>query len=183
MTYKILSGVLLAIIVVGSFFLFFGVDETPNNTMPVTTFEECVAAGNAVMESYPRQCVSQDGEHFVEHIGNVLEKTDLIRLDSPRPNDTVESPLSITGEARGYWFFEASFPVVLTNWDGLIIAEGFATAQDEWMTTEFVPFEATLTFTVDPEVYSNRGTLILQKDNPSGLPENDDALEIPVILK
>ncbi|MEK7625591.1 MAG: hypothetical protein AAB467_04585, partial [Patescibacteria group bacterium] len=72
--------------------------------------------------------------------------------------------------------------VFLTDWDGLIIARGIATAKGDWMTTEFVPFEATLTFTADKNVYSNRGTLILKKDNPSGLPEFDDALEIPVII-
>jgi len=73
--------------------------------------------------------------------------------------------------------------VVLTNWDGLIIAQGIAQAKSEWMTTDFVPFEATLTFTVDKNVYSNRGAIILRKDNPSGLPENDDALEIPIVYK
>jgi len=31
-------------------------------------FEDCVAAGNPVMESYPRQCRTSDGEHFVESI-------------------------------------------------------------------------------------------------------------------
>lgn len=109
-------------------------------------------------------------------------KDDLIRLDAPRPNQVIQSPLTITGEARGSWFFEASFPVVLTNWDGLIIAQGIATAKSDWMTSEFVPFEATLTFTVDKNAYSNRGALILRKDNPSGLPEHDDALEIPVVF-
>ncbi|MDP2650308.1 MAG: PKD domain-containing protein [bacterium] len=34
----------------------------------VTDFESCVAAGNAVMESYPRQCRSADGRLFVEVI-------------------------------------------------------------------------------------------------------------------
>lgn len=148
----------------------------------VTNFEECVALGNPVMESYPRQC--RDGDKtFVENVGNELEKTDLIRLEFPRPNQVITSPLVIKGEARGYWFFEASFPVYLTDWDGLIIAQGIATAKSEWMTEDFVPFEATLTFTVDKDVYSNKGTLILRKDNPSGLPEYDDALEIPVMFE
>lgn len=143
------------------------------------SFEECVAKGNPVMESYPRQC--RDGDKtYTEDIGNELLKTDLIRLENPRPNQVIKSPLVVQGEARGYWFFEASFPVYLTDWDGLIIAEGIATAKSEWMTEDFVPFEATLNFTVNPEVYSKRGTLILKKDNPSGLPEHDDALEIPV---
>ncbi len=109
-------------------------------------------------------------------------KDGLIRLDTPRPNQVIKSPLTITGEARGSWFFEASFPVILTDWDGLIIAQGIATAKSEWMTSEFVPFEANLIFKVDKNAYSNKGTLILRKDNPSGLPEHDDALEIPVVF-
>jgi hypothetical protein len=114
---------------------------------------------------------------------NELQKTDLIRVDSPQPNQTIQSPLTITGVARGSWFFEASFPVVLTNWDGLIIGKGIANAKGNWMTTDFVPFEARLTFTVDKKSYSNKGTLILRKDNSSGLSKNDDAIEIPVILE
>lgn len=109
-------------------------------------------------------------------------KDDLIRLDTPRPNQAIQSPLVITGEARGNWFFEASFPVILVNWDGLIIAQGIATAKSDWMTTEYVSFEAILNFTIDKNTYSNRGALILQKDNPSDLPEHDNALEIPIIF-
>lgn len=43
------------------------------NPMPldsITSFEECAAAGNAVMESYPRQCRTKDGRLFVEEIPN-----------------------------------------------------------------------------------------------------------------
>lgn len=110
------------------------------------------------------------------------ERADLIRLDAPQPNETVSSPFVVKGEARGNWFFEADFPVFVTNWDGLIIGQGIATAQGEWMTTDFVPFIATISYTLDKDSYSNRGTLILQKDNPSDLPEHDDALEIPIML-
>ncbi len=157
--------------------------ETGRVLSDVSNFSECVAEGNPVMESYPRQCRSQSGQLFIEYVGNGNELSDLIRLNNPRPNETISSPLTITGEARGNWFFEATFPVVLTNWDGLIIAEGYATAEEEWMTTEFVPFSANLTFSLPEDIYSNQGTLILKKDNPSGLPEHDASLEIPVILE
>ena len=40
---------------------------------PITNFDECVAAGNPVMESYPRQC-SADGQTFVEVIDEVIEE-------------------------------------------------------------------------------------------------------------
>ena len=110
---------------------------------------------------------------------------DLIRVTSPVVGATISSPVTIAGDARGIWFFEASFPVVLVDWDGKIIAQGLAHARSDWMTTDFVPFTATLTFdTKDISGnYSNKGTLILKKDNPSGLGAHDDALEIPVLLK
>ena len=63
----------------------------------------------------------------------------------------------------------------------MIIAEGSATAKGEWMTENYVPFEATLNF-VKP-TYKDNGSLILRKDNPSGLPENDDALEIQIFFE
>lgn len=113
-----------------------------------------------------------------EHIES---KSDLIRIFSPDPGSEIQSPLVVTGEARGYWFFEATFPIVLVNWDGLIIAEGYATAEGDWMTEDFVFFEGHLEFE-KPE-YKDNGALILQRSNPSGLPENDDALEIPVKFK
>ena len=150
----------------------------------VTNFEECVAAGNPVAESYPEQCF-HNGQRFVRDIGNELEKTDLIRVNTPRPGDTIESPLHIAGEARGYWFFEATAPVNVVDWDGKIIGEGYITATGDWMTEDLVPFEGEVSFDTSAIQgnYSNKGTLILRKDNPSGLPENDDALEFPVVFK
>jgi hypothetical protein len=129
------------------------------------------------MESYPPRCnVPGDGT-FTQDIGNELEKMDLIVLERPRPNETVSSPLVISGRARGYWFFEASFPVELLDDSGGVIASGIATAKDEWMTEAFVPFSATLEFS---SPVTEKGTLILRKDNPSGLPEHDDRLVVPV---
>lgn len=147
----------------------------------VANFEECVSTGSPIMESYPRQCKYGD-KTFVEDVGNVLEKINLIQLENPLPNQVITSPLVVRGTARGFWFFESTFPVSLVDWDGRIISEGIANAKSDWMTEEFVPFEAILNFTVDKDVYSNRGALILKKDNPSGLPKNDDALEIPIIF-
>lgn len=38
----------------------------PPSTPPANSFEDCVKLGNPVMESYPRQCNTEDGQHFVE---------------------------------------------------------------------------------------------------------------------
>src|SRR3989344_3999457 len=70
----------------------------------------------------------------------------LVVIDSPEPLERISSPLTISGKARGTWFFEAPFTEVLTDWDGRIIAEGPAQALGEWMTRDFVPFTVTLSF-------------------------------------
>ena len=106
---------------------------------------------------------------------------DLVILIQPKNGEYVSSPVTIEGMARGNWFFEASFPIVIVNWDGLIIGEGIAQAQDEWMTTEYVPFKAQITFT-KPTVKDN-GWIILRKDNPSGLSEYDDSFEVPILFR
>jgi hypothetical protein len=102
---------------------------------------------------------------------------DVIRVTSPVAGQKVSSPLVIRGAARGSWYFEASFPVRLVDEAGQNLAAGTARAQGDWMTTAFVPFEATLTFT-SPRGKS--GTLILEKDNPSGLARNAAELRVPV---
>jgi hypothetical protein len=117
-----------------------------------------------------------DGGDIILPAENILD--DKISLFTPLANTVITNPLIIKGVARGPWFFEGSFPVFLTDWDGLIIAQGIATAEGDWMTTDFVPFTATLNF--EKPSYGATGSLILKKDNPSGLPQYDDALEITV---
>ncbi|MDP3953904.1 MAG: Gmad2 immunoglobulin-like domain-containing protein [bacterium] len=143
----------------------------------VNTFEECVSAGYPVMESYPRQCKTPDGKTFTEDIGNELEKSNLIMVSNPRPNQIIQSPLVIQGEARGFWFFEADFPVKLLDGKGEIITRGIARTQSDWMTEDFVSFRVELIFSAP---LTEKGTLILEKDNPSGLPEHADELRIPI---
>jgi hypothetical protein len=144
----------------------------------ITNFDECIQAGNPAMESYPRRCRTEDNNEFIEDIGNELEKQDLIQIDSPRPNQKITSPLIIEGRARGFWFFEGDFPVNIYDKEDNLIATGIATAQGEWMTEDFVEFKAELTFS--DVVAGQKGVLILEKDNPSGLPENADELRVPI---
>ena len=115
-----------------------------------------------------------------EDIGNELEKADLIRLSNPRPNQIIENPLFIKGEARGLWFFEASFPIKLFDENNFLLGLTVAQALGNWMTEDFVQFSATLPLAVSS---TKKGVLILEKDNPSGLPENADELRVPVVFK
>lgn len=100
-----------------------------------------------------------------------------IRVFHPTSGEEIQSSYIVEGEARGNWYFEASFPYRLEDSAGRIIASGAATADGDWMTTNFVPFRFTLNYIAGE---AKDGFLILQKDNPSGLPENDAFIKIPV---
>lgn len=113
-----------------------------------------------------------------KEIALTSEKGIIIYVTTPDANVAAGSPLQISGRAPGNWFFEASAPVTLTNWDGLIIGEKYIEAQGEWMTTDYVPFKGEIIFP-EGNLY-NRGFLIFKKDNPSGLPENDDSAEMMI---
>lgn len=101
---------------------------------------------------------------------------DLLQVNAPLPSAEITSPLTVSGKARGQWYFEASFPVSLYDANGKLIGQVPAQAESDWMTTEYVPFSTTLFFSSDTAT----GTLVLQNDNPSGLPENQKELKIPV---
>lgn len=186
--------IILAFLLGGFYFIFLNDKKqenfNPNNhsnaqdkkdIIDITDFVGCLNDGNLILESYPRQCRTSSGQLFIEDIGNEMEKADLIKVNFPRPNQKISSPLNIEGEARGSWYFEATFPIIVKDSSDNIIISSFATAQTDWMTEDFVAFKSQIIFET-PE-RGSQGKIILQKDNPSGLPENDDFLEIPIIFE
>jgi len=129
--------------------------------------------------------VEYEASFFAEQLVQMFPqgncKSNLIYMDSPLPGALVASPLTVRGHARGKWFFEGDFPVVLKDTNGKAITKGFATAKDAWMTEKFVPFEGMIEFKRPGS--GSKGTLVLKKDNPTDRPEFDDTLEIPVFFK
>src|SRR3989344_2939519 len=107
-----------------------------------------------------------ESEQSEDQTGNKAQKPSLIIVYSPLINSTVSSPLTVTGQAVGGWYFEATFPLKLVDANGNQVAQGFAQAQSDWMTPNFVPFTGVLQWSTQPTTAT--GTLILEKDNPSG---------------
>jgi len=107
-------------------------------------------------------------------------KTDSLRnIVVESTGGKIVNPLKITGEAR-LWYFEAVFPVTLHDAQGRTIGLGPAQAKSDWMTEEWVPFEVRFAF--PDQAPGSKGTIVLMNDNPSGLEENSDSFEIPVIF-
>src|SRR3989338_3423033 len=115
----------------------------------------------------------------------LIDASKMLKVATPVKNEKVVSPLKVTGLARGDWYFEGSFPIAIFDSSGTQLGVTSAKAKSDsdvadgagWMTTEFISFEATLDF---EKSATSTGTLLLKKDNPSGLPENDASIAIPV---
>lgn len=90
----------------------------------------------------------------------------------------IVSPLRITGNVPAGWAFEASFPVEIRDAAEVVRGRNPASVPN-WQSPTGAWFGATISFTA-PVPGMKIGTLILKKDNPSGLPQNEDELRIPI---
>ncbi len=181
--------IVLAIIIIGAAFTVIGNQNVaePINSVACTQEAKLCPDDSAVGRVGPMCEFSAcpTVSTTTSSISTTTTLNELIRVTSPQSGATISSPVTITGEARGTWYFEASFPIVIVDWDGRIIGTGHAQATGEWMTTNFVPFTATVTFDkpVNTGPQSVRGAIILKNDNPSGMASTSKAIEIPVVFK
>jgi hypothetical protein len=146
--------------------------EVTNTLKQFSTVQRVVLAIEKDVEGFyqwmHRSC--DDSNAFCD---NTVFKKDLVTITTPSSNSQIDSPVTVAGEARGSWFFEASFPVKILNDQGSEMGRGIAQTKSNWMTTERIPFTASIPFQPGP---AKSGVIILEKDNPSGLPENADSV-------
>lgn len=118
----------------------------------------------------------------VEDFSYINSTADLIAVTVPFPESVVGKDFVIIGKARGNWFFEGSFPIDVMDKDGKVLVTGLAhpVGGADWMTTEFVNFKADIKI---PESYIGPATLVLKKDNPSGLVEHSASISFPITIE
>ncbi len=151
-------GIALGILAAGAFFLWY-------RKSPPTP-----AAPSAPATVTPREEPPRAGEPLSARV----------RVESPKEGTTVGVTFKVLGEAPGNWYFEASFPIQVRDGEGNVIGRGIAQSKSDWMTTAQVPFAASITI---KEGYHGPATLILLKDNPSGLPEHDDSVSFDIVIR
>lgn len=123
------------------------------NSVTVTSFDECAAAGYPIMESFPAQC-SDGTQTFVQNIveTEISSESGNVRVTSPTRDGLISLPLTITGQGRA---FENTIDWRLLDEDGTVLVSGFATA-DAQEVGGFGAFEVTSSY---PEPKGTRGTV------------------------
>lgn len=68
---QILLTAIIFIVLIGSLLLFYFFNEEQDVSIDddeINSFEDCVKAGYPILESYPEQCYTADGKHFVREL-------------------------------------------------------------------------------------------------------------------
>lgn len=60
--------ILISLIALGIVAFLFSSYLNPKNNINISSYEDCVSAGYPVLESYPEQCNTPDGQHFVRQL-------------------------------------------------------------------------------------------------------------------
>lgn len=103
---------------------------------------------------------------------------EVLQVYTPLSGQAVLSPLKVYGLAPAPWFFEASFPIKIVDENGKVLGQAPAQAQGEWMKPGLIPFIAYLNFESPLDI--KVGKLIFSADNPSGLPQYERSVEMPI---
>lgn len=103
---------------------------------------------------------------------------DLIFVTDPSPNEKISKQFKLLGQAKGFWYFEASFPVEVYDSNNNLIFQTFAKAQGDWMTEDFVPFVSDINIAN----YQGEIKVVLKRDNPSGDTKNDANLSFKLFV-
>jgi hypothetical protein len=163
----ILLGLLLVIIILGfiTYRFVFVSNNNPDPVIEITPTPQVTPTVSKEPESGIYRIFSNKGEE--------------IQILKPTKFNEITSPLEIEGEAKGTWFFEGSFPIVIEDLSGNQIAQVPAQSTEDWMTEDWVSFRVEINFDIETDTPAK---IILKKDNPSGLPENDDSAIIETII-
>lgn len=113
--------------------------------------------------------------------GQVSNNTDTVNnpgnmFFQPLPNELVQSPIIVRGDAKASWFDRGEFTVKLLDANQKVITAVGATALGSTNTTSYIPYIATVNFSTQAQ----RGYLVLQKDDPDGGPAEAASIIIPV---
>jgi len=126
----------------------------------------------------------------------IVVETNLNLLSSPKKKEitlsnfepwiVITSPFLLKWKVPTNWIFEWVFPIKLVTSSGGVIFAGQGKAnifdKNENVIEPIVDFESSIEFTRSLDQWIYTGKLILWADNPSGLLENDDRVEVEVLI-
>ena len=144
-------------------------------------YPQCGNYEEAQMQACQKERQTFDLDNLINEITQTIKlqsvKSDPV-ITSPQANSKISSPLTVKGTVPAGWMFEGVFPIKLLDENKKLISQAQAkeVIAGSWSTGKDVEFTATLNYSTT----TLSGFLVIEKDNPSGLPANASSYEIPV---
>ncbi|MEN9921301.1 MAG: hypothetical protein RLZZ517_279 [Candidatus Parcubacteria bacterium] len=105
-----------------------------------------------------------------------------VEIKTPLPGEEITGDsLVVKGAIPGSWYFEANAGFKILDGNYKEIAFGNIQALSDWMTTQKVSFE--ISVSKQSLNYTGDATIIISSDNPSGMEEKTKKLYLPVKIK
>lgn len=146
----------------------------------ILTFQDCVIAGNLVVDTRPRECHTKTGQLYIEQDNHVSLK-DYIQVTDPQPYAYVTTPFKVAGQAKGIWYGNKRLNVKLVDPNMHVIAEKTVFALSDTSRNTMVPFVAAVDFNLPAGLTS--GLLLIEKTSGVDIPDKNGPLIIPVSFK
>lgn len=110
----------------------------------------------------------------------ILDNKDDLVSFSIAFGSNVSGKIEADGILKGGYFFEGNIPISILDANKNVLRITNGTATTDWMTAEPVSFNTTLDFT---GLTAGPAYIEIHNDNPSGLPENDKFILIPIVIQ
>ncbi len=162
--------IVVLVVLVGYFVLSKHKANAPTSEMPVSTPREILVTGKA------------DKSDLISF--TIARSTEVTRdkVDALGTERALVGKMDAVGVIKGGYFFEGNIVVNILDKDKKLLRAGHGEATTDWMTSGPVSFKATIDASGLPGAYGGPGYIEIRNDNPSGLPENDKSILIPVTI-
>lgn len=100
-----------------------------------------------------------------------------VSVTQPELGATITSPVTVTGQAPGTWFFEAVLQFEILSDDGGVVGEEIFVTDEMWMTEDLLDFSLEIEFD-SPD--ANLGFIKVIKHDVSDIPRNKNFFYWPI---
>lgn len=128
--------------------------------------------------------INKSIENEIKEMLLISEKGKWVILSNLKENQALYLPFFLKWEVPTNWIFEWVFPLEIRDKENNLLYQSHGNANifdESWeVILPSVSFESLIDFSLEKET---EAILTLKADNPSGLDENNDKIEISIVLK
>jgi hypothetical protein len=165
------------------------VDDALSDVCPATNKPVCgelevqciKAPCPPLKKTYSNRCLAEkeNAQNISEGVCVETVGNEYIEVSHPQANEIISgNTVTIKARVLSPWLFEAVAPIEVTDQNGKILGNGKITGPNDWMTQNgWMQIDAQVGFKNNG---SKKGFVVFRRDNPSGKPENDMMVKVPV---